>query len=168
MAFTCPRCTQPLTSHRTASATIEGCLGCGGVFVDREGRNRVVAAKCADTAAASDLAAAHARHNPSFGPAHCPVCRKVMHVTRVAGGVELDLCDDHGAWFDRHELRRFIDALSAQQPKRAAKNVPVAAAAAVATVAVASSVDAEDVADAAEAGLTVLEIFGGILSALAD
>jgi len=101
-----------------------------------------------------------------------------MSTTRVAGEVELDVCDDHGAWFDRHELRRFIDALSAQRPKdlsakkkkgapHPATGVAVGAVAATA-VAAESGVTAEDAIDVADAGFTVLELVGELLGALAD
>lgn len=172
MALTCPRCAQAMTPHRTTTANLEGCLVCGGIFLDRDSRNRVVAAKCKETAAASDLAAAHARTSPAHHRAPCPVCRRTMLTTRVAGDVELDICDDHGAWFDRNELRRFIDALDAQRPGGARKKaVAVGAGVAVATAAVASNesgIDVEDVADAAEVGFSVLEIVGDLLGALAD
>lgn len=104
-----------------------------------------------------------------------------MHTLQVAGGVELDVCDAHGAWFDRHELRRFIDALSVQQSgqrsgasnksskkKRAA--VAVAATGAVAATAVVAADDdkLETALEVADVGFSFLEVFGDLLGALAD
>jgi Zn-finger nucleic acid-binding protein len=175
MASRCPRCGHSLTKHQTASATLEGCLTCGGIFLDRESRIRVVAAKCVDSAAASDLAAAHARWSPDVRtPCACPICSKPMHCVKVAGSVDLDVCDDHGAWFDRHELRRFIDALSEKKPGKKGnakkKAAIVGAAAAVGTAAVVAADDdkVETALEVADVGFSVLEVFGEILGAIAD
>lgn len=126
----CPRCASPLTTHSTTVALLQGCLACGGIFVDRESRIRMIQTVDAAVCAASDLAAAHARWAPDTAARiSCPCCRGSMTVTRVAaGGVDIDVCDAHGAWFDRHELRKFLDALVAQRSsmgsskKQSAKN----------------------------------------------
>jgi Zn-finger nucleic acid-binding protein len=114
----CPRCSTALTAHQTASVLLHGCLACGGIFLDRDARARVVACVDASVAQASDLAAAHARWSPdTAAPIACPICRAGMRITRLgAGNVDIDVCDAHGAWFDRNELRRFLDALLAQRP----------------------------------------------------
>jgi Zn-finger nucleic acid-binding protein len=174
MASRCPRCAHPLTNHQTATATLAGCLTCGGIFLDRESRIRVVAAKCTESAAASDLAAAHARWSPDVrGACACPVCSKPMHCVKVAGSVDLDVCDEHGAWFDRNELRRFIDALSTQKQskkKNAKKVAAIGAAAAVGTAAVVAADDdkIETALEVADVGFSLLEVFGEILGGLAD
>jgi Zn-finger nucleic acid-binding protein len=113
----CPRCATQLTSHRTTSALLQGCLACGGIFVDRDSRTKMIESADAGVAAASDLAAAHARWAPDTAARiACPSCRGPMSVTRLAAGnVDIDVCDAHGAWFDRHELRKFLDALVAQR-----------------------------------------------------
>lgn len=124
MSLVCPRCSTPLTSHETPSGRLQGCLACGGIFVDRDVRARVISSLDAAVADASDLAAAHARWSPDLAARiACPTCRAPMQVTRVgAGNFDLDVCDAHGAWFDRHELRRFLDALGAQRgPRPSAK-----------------------------------------------
>lgn len=95
-----------------------------------------------------------------------------MHVVKVAGEVDLDVCDDHGAWFDRHELRRFIDALATPSGRTSSgsktKNKRVVAAAAAASVAVvAADNDKLDTAlEVADAGFSVLGLFGDLLGAL--
>lgn len=96
-----------------------------------------------------------------------------MHAVKVAGSVDLDVCDDHGAWFDRHELRRFIDALSAQKQgnkKHAKKVAAVGAAAAVGTAAVVAADDSkvETALEVADVGFSLLEVFGEILGGLAS
>jgi Zn-finger nucleic acid-binding protein len=115
----CPRCATSLTSHQTPNALLQGCLACGGIFLDNAARQRIIATVDAAAAQASDLAAAHARWTPDLRQRiACPACGRPMEVTHVvAGGFELDVCDAHGAWFDRDELRRFVDALARQRSK---------------------------------------------------
>lgn len=164
--MTCPRCAQPLTTHKTATATLQGCLTCGGVFLDRDSRARVVAARCDDTARASELAASHARWSPDLrARCPCPICRAPMQVVQVAGGIDLDVCDTHGAWFDRDELRRFIAALRSPRSQKKRKAAAVAATAAVAVVATDDS-KVETALEVADAGFSVLEIFGEVLGAI--
>jgi Zn-finger nucleic acid-binding protein len=40
----------------------------------------------------------------------CPVCRVLMHRQNFSGasGVVIDVCKEHGTWFDAHELQRII------------------------------------------------------------
>lgn len=113
----CPRCSTPLTTHPTASGQLQGCLACGGIFVDRAMRARAVASLDRSVVEASNLAAAHARWSPDLASRiACPLCRAPMQVSRIgAGDFDLDVCDAHGAWFDRDELRRFLEALAAQR-----------------------------------------------------
>ncbi len=40
---------------------------------------------------------------------NCPVCATTMKKVTVAGGVEVDVCDAHGAWLDVGELQSIID-----------------------------------------------------------
>ncbi len=41
----------------------------------------------------------------------CPECRGLMHRVNFAGcsGVVVDVCKNHGTWFDRDELRRIVE-----------------------------------------------------------
>ncbi|MGZ3418083.1 MAG: TFIIB-type zinc ribbon-containing protein [Polyangiales bacterium] len=172
----CPRCATPLQSHQTATALLQGCLACGGIFVDREARMRMIASADAGVAEASDLAAAHARWAPdTTARIACPSCRGAMTVTRLAaGGVDIDVCDAHGAWFDRNELRKFLDALLAQrsaapnkklgakQHKRAAAPAPVPKRESHAPASSSSGTDA------VEAVGGVLEIVGAIFQIIGE
>src|SRR5262249_51902570 len=49
---------------------------------------------------------------PREPPVHCPVCSRMLQrasVTRAA--VTIDLCAEHGTWFDRYELGLVLDAV---------------------------------------------------------
>jgi Zn-finger nucleic acid-binding protein len=45
----------------------------------------------------------------------CPECRKLMNRVNFANcsGVIVDVCRDHGTWFDRDELRRIVEFIRA-------------------------------------------------------
>jgi Zn-finger nucleic acid-binding protein len=60
-----------------------------------------------------DAGVAARRSVGTHGALSCPRCRQSMRRV-VAGDVEVDLCDAHGAWFDRGELARVKAALQAQ------------------------------------------------------
>jgi len=40
---------------------------------------------------------------------HCIVCAKPMQIVTVAGGVEIDCCDEHGVWLDVGELAALLN-----------------------------------------------------------
>ena len=53
-------------------------------------------------------------------PSHlvpCVGCHKSMNKVSVAGGVEIDCCDDHGVWLDRNELDTIIAHAQQQAPQ---------------------------------------------------
>ncbi len=65
-------------------------------------------------------------------PLNCPVCAIAMKKVTVAGGVEVDVCDAHGAWLDVGELQAIIDFCEQQstatQPQPNANRGPGAVA----------------------------------------
>ena len=40
---------------------------------------------------------------------NCPKCGKEMAKRSSYGGVEMDLCVEHGIWLDKDELRRILE-----------------------------------------------------------
>src|SRR3712207_7332440 len=45
----------------------------------------------------------------------CPSCKQLMHRVNFAGqsGVIIDMCKDHGVWFEREELRKIVEFIRA-------------------------------------------------------
>lgn len=39
---------------------------------------------------------------------HCVMCAQPMKKVRVAGGTEVDVCDEHGVWLDVGELNAIV------------------------------------------------------------
>lgn len=114
--LTCPDCNLPMSAATVGGLALDQCAKCGGLWVDRaafekiatdrEERGEVVASLAAP--AKVPVRMETVRYRP------CPRCAKLMNRQNYAriSGVVLDLCKDHGLWFDRDELRQvlaFID-----------------------------------------------------------
>jgi Zn-finger nucleic acid-binding protein len=107
-SLTCPRCRAPLFETRAHDVTLRGCGACGGIWLDNEGSLRIVK-KCDDQVLEMvDRASRHATSRPDVTTADlpCPVCAKAMRRVRAPRtSVDLDVCAEHGTWFDERELR---------------------------------------------------------------
>lgn len=107
----CPHCRKRLVTVVTGGVALSGCAGCGGIWVDNASARQVLAAPEAIFGELAQRAGANARDR-SLRAAHptCPACPAVLD--RVgAHGLELDVCGDHGTWFDAYELARLVAAL---------------------------------------------------------
>src|SRR5690606_18147032 len=97
---------------RIGSVEIRECEKCGGFWSDTETFERF----CADSEAQSAvLGFIKSGQHPNNHPAAiryvpCPDCGTLMNRSNFArsSGVIIDLCRDHGVWFDADELPRII------------------------------------------------------------
>ncbi|MEZ4403097.1 MAG: zf-TFIIB domain-containing protein [Kofleriaceae bacterium] len=111
----CPRCDQPLHGRLVDDIVIDECRQCAGVFLDRLAIERVVTDR--RQARADTLLGALTRAETSPLPAggrmyvKCPTCAKVMNRKQFAVGarVVVDVCREHGTFFDAGELPRIIE-----------------------------------------------------------
>jgi Zn-finger nucleic acid-binding protein len=111
-ALGCPDCRTPLASSTVGGLALDQCGGCGGLWIDqktfegiaaaREARGEVLGALPAHEHGVVRLAEVHYRP--------CPCCGKLMNRYNYAriSGVVLDVCKDHGLWFDQDELRQVL------------------------------------------------------------
>lgn len=112
-ALVCPGCQAALAATAVGGVSLDQCHACGGVWVgqknfeqiaaDRAGRGEVLGALPGE----GPRVAVHleaVRYRP------CPQCGKFMNRTNYGriSGVVLDVCKDHGLWFDRDELRQVL------------------------------------------------------------
>lgn len=124
----CPACTPaggdgpPLVSRRVAQGDalhLFECRRCAGMWLDREvfnallerakrGRAGVPASPPVPAPGAAGGGDGGAGGQWAYRP--CAVCGKLMNRTNYArrSGVILDVCGDHGLWFDHDELRRVL------------------------------------------------------------
>jgi Zn-finger nucleic acid-binding protein len=120
----CPRCSTGLEAEIVGAVAVQRCARCGGLWLDLE-TFRAICERDAGTAAERGAGAAGpgggatGRSAPAGGAAGaatgggrarqlpCPVCAELMNRVNFArvSGVVLDVCRQHGAWFDAGELR---------------------------------------------------------------
>jgi len=109
----CPRCKTKLQSLRIDSVQIRECERCGGFWSGVESFEQL----CLDEEQQSSVIGfigsyAHSNANPpaiSYVP--CPDCKQLMNRSNFArsSGVIIDLCKQHGVWFDSGELPKIIE-----------------------------------------------------------
>ncbi|MCU0656500.1 MAG: zf-TFIIB domain-containing protein [Polyangiaceae bacterium] len=104
---------------------MEACGHCGGVWLRKGHDERVLKALPPEAMriarAASMLGPAPRDTSP---PVPCPVCARVMERRKAApSDVDIDVCAEHGSWFDHGELELIAKALQGG-PRAAAPQGP--------------------------------------------
>jgi len=111
----CPRCDQPLHGRLVGDVLIDECRGCAGVFLDKTAIDRVVTDRRQARAEALVGALATGTVDPARAQGRmyvkCPTCKNVMNRKQFASGarVIVDVCREHGTFFDAGELPRIIE-----------------------------------------------------------
>ena len=108
----CPRCGIALVAAPTEPIPRHDCRDCGGVWIDEAELRRVLEELRIDPQAPIGPLTLEA------GPLRCPRCGKPMAVERTRGEeptAQIDVCPDHGAWFDRGELAHVLERLGLAQ-----------------------------------------------------
>ena len=110
----CPRCNLGLHLVDLGGSRLRECTKCDGLWIDNETFQEV----CREREQQALFMGIPSLQDPkavaSIDPVRylkCPTCRNLMNRVNFAGcsGVIVDVCKDHGTWFDRAELRRVID-----------------------------------------------------------
>ena len=109
----CPACQEPLASARVGEVPLQSCGACGGLWLDQATFQDLGAHRERQGAVLGALPAPSAAPPVALEPVvyrPCPVCTRRMNRVAYArrSGVILDVCRDHGLWFDRDELRRVL------------------------------------------------------------
>lgn len=109
----CPRCKVKLQSLRIDAIGIRECERCGGFWSDGVTFESICSNK---EQQASMLGFSGSYVHPASAPATisyvpCPDCKQLMNRSNFAksSGVILDMCKQHGVWFDAGELPKIID-----------------------------------------------------------
>lgn len=113
----CPRCGDTLASGEVGGIALSDCPACGGIWVD-EASFRAICDSASELPSGLGAAAIAA---PRVGTGtsetvryvRCPRCRTLMDRLNFArcSGVIVDVCREHGTWFDHDELRRIVHFL---------------------------------------------------------
>ena len=109
----CPHCRGELASVCVGETAVHECGACSGLWMS----NAAFDALCADRERqASVLAFRAGAAAPATGDTRiryrpCPLCGELMHRInfRRVSGVIVDICREHGTWFDADELRHIVE-----------------------------------------------------------
>ncbi|MGD9564292.1 MAG: zf-TFIIB domain-containing protein [Pyrinomonadaceae bacterium] len=126
----CPRCKRTLQTLRINSMTIRECERCGGFWSSIE----TFESLCADKEQqASVLGFIRSYSHPNSDPPKvtyvpCPDCKALMNRSNFArsSGVIIDLCKQHGVWFDAGELPKIINFIDSGGLERAREKEKIA------------------------------------------
>lgn len=94
------------------SLDLAECAACDGAWIETEGLDSMIRSQEAQAAVVAWNAVAHhpagKRQTEVVRYAPCPLCQKMMNRMNFArvSGVIIDVCAEHGTWFDRDELGR--------------------------------------------------------------
>ena len=109
----CPRCKRPLESLRIETTAARECMGCGGFWTSAETFESLCADKEEQSAVLTFIATQtfETRPEASVNYIPCPDCKQLMNRSNFArsSGVIIDLCRQHGVWFDANELSKIIE-----------------------------------------------------------
>lgn len=109
----CPRCKKTLKHIGIGSVTVRECTTCGGFWTATDTFETI----CADQESqAAVMGFIGSEANPNAHPSAisyvpCPDCKTLMNRSNFArsSGVIVDMCKQHGVWFDADELPKIIE-----------------------------------------------------------
>jgi Zn-finger nucleic acid-binding protein len=109
----CPRCRMEMNSIVIGATPLSECSRCEGLWVDVRSFEKICADReqqsavlgTATPASTVDGNISKVKYVP------CPECSQLMNRMNFArcSGVIVDICKNHGTWFDRDELSRIIE-----------------------------------------------------------
>lgn len=104
----CPRCNGRLADRSYADLAVLDCLGCAGLFIDMDTLFELRAPDAGDKRLA--LPKRPRAQETEVRYLACPLCAATMNRTIFGrmSGVIVDVCPDHGVWFDAGEINAVI------------------------------------------------------------
>jgi Zn-finger nucleic acid-binding protein len=108
----CPHCEEALTKVTVGKAILSECAKCEGLWVDTMSFEQICADREQQTAIlGAAIVVPKGELSLKIRYIKCPECQMIMHRVNFAGssGVVIDICKQHGAWFDAKELQRIVD-----------------------------------------------------------
>ncbi|MBX3200521.1 MAG: zf-TFIIB domain-containing protein [Labilithrix sp.] len=113
--YSCPRCLRALTTYLAGVFVVDACVDCGGLFIDNLATQELMRAFDRDlVSVATTLGIGKGETLPSGviqKNLACPRCSGgLAAVSLPSAGVEVDICQEHGTWFDANELPKVARA----------------------------------------------------------
>jgi Zn-finger nucleic acid-binding protein len=110
----CPACRAPL-QRASSRWEVLACLSCGGVWTGSAASRQITTTVDRELVAIAKEAAKRAKETDStferiseieaHAARQCPICAGTLACVR-SGHVAIDVCAQHGTWFDKDELGR--------------------------------------------------------------
>ena len=110
----CPRCKVELQVVVIGASKVLECGQCLGVWLNTKSFEKICADKEQQSAVLGSAALASVDRSiqqTKVNYVPCPDCSQLMNRANFArcSGVIIDLCKQHGVWFDRNELSRIVE-----------------------------------------------------------
>jgi len=109
----CPRCKRGLDRLQIDAIVVSECKSCGGIWSDAATFEKICSEKEEQSAALAYFGnqPQNSRSNVAINYVPCPSCKQLMNRSNFArsSGVIVDLCKDHGVWFDAGELPKIVE-----------------------------------------------------------
>jgi Zn-finger nucleic acid-binding protein len=110
----CPRCRTPMEGVLIGGSNLRECPRCEGIWVDAAALEQICADREKQAAVlgmATPLPGSDSAELEQIRYLPCPTCRKLMNRVNFArcSHVVVDVCQVHGTWFDKDELRRIVE-----------------------------------------------------------
>ena len=107
----CPHCRSRLVTVRAGVVDLSGCGRCGGIWVGNDSARTLISSPQRVVVELANRASSNARGGvPKSATPTCPVCTACLDPAK-AHGIEIDICPEHGTWFDTYELQAFVRTL---------------------------------------------------------
>jgi Zn-finger nucleic acid-binding protein len=108
-------------------ARVLACMSCGGVWMDGAAYKKMASQIESEVVDVAELASTRADRAgapiPQDSANACPDCSGSLLRT-MRNGVTLDVCKDHGVWFDRGELQAIAARMRGEESKRETSRPP--------------------------------------------
>jgi Zn-finger nucleic acid-binding protein len=109
----CPDCKHQLKAFSDSNGTLHACEGCGGQLVSHGLLRALLESREILGSVAGSVVAAP-RVNPLAQPVRyrpCPACQQMMNRKNFGStsGIVIDICSNHGSFFDAGELPRVLE-----------------------------------------------------------
>jgi Zn-finger nucleic acid-binding protein len=116
--YPCPRCRKAMQAVAVGGSSLLECQKCEGLWVDSVSLEQICADREKQSAVLGlpmTLPAPDSNQLEVVRYVPCPICHQLMSRFNFAhcSGVVVDICKQHGTWFDQNELRRVVEFIRA-------------------------------------------------------
>lgn len=113
--YSCPRCLRSLTTYQAGAFVVDACHACGGLFIDNAATQELVRSFDRDLVGIATTLGIGKGEAIGEGVMKrdlpCPKCSGIMRPIHLPSAhAEIDVCAEHGTWFDANELPKVARA----------------------------------------------------------